>query len=114
MNIKQGEVYWVNFSPAVGSELKGLHPGVVIQSSDINDSGINTVVVVGVTSNMKLKKIPGNVFLRKGDCNLPKDSVVNVSQIHAMDRSRIKEKIGTLSELQLEHVFFGLDILFNR
>jgi mRNA interferase MazF len=113
-SVKQGDIYWINFSPAIGSELKGKHPGVIIQSSDINQSLISTVVVIGISSNLKLKDVNGNVFLKKGTGGLSKDSVVNISQVHTIDKSRLRKKMGRLSKTQVEYIFFGLDLLFDR
>lgn len=115
MKIVQGEIYWVNFSPSTGSELSDMHPALVLQTTLINATRINTVVVTGITSNMKLAKIPGNVVLRKKDIpGLTHDSVVNVSQLFTIDKSRLEGRIGIVSGQMLEEVFGGIDWLFGR
>lgn len=75
MTIKQGDIFWIDLDDPKGSERGFRHPHVVIQNDVFNKSRINTVVVCALTSNLKLAEAPGNVLLKKGDANLPKDSV---------------------------------------
>ena len=91
MVIRKGSVYWVDFSPAKGSEPMGRRPGLVIQKYILNDSKLNTVIVVAIMSTLKFGELPGNVILRKGEANLPKKSVVNMTQIKTVDKARIAE-----------------------
>ena len=92
----QGDVYWVQFGSPKDSEPAGKRPVVVIQNDLLNRSNIRTTVVVLITSNLKLAAVPGNVRLNKGAANLPKPSVVVVSQMATIDISRLLKKIGTL------------------
>ena len=114
MSIKQGELYWINFSPSTGSELKGRHPALIIQSTHINQTAIGTTVAVGISSNLKLKDVPGNVFIKKGEGALPKDSVANVSKLFTISKSRLGKKIGLLPSQYLGKIFEGIDMLFGR
>ena len=113
MVIRDGSIYWVDFSPAKGSEPKGRRPGLVIQNNILNDSKINTVVMVAITTTLKFGDLPGNVVLRKGEANLPKKCVVNVTQIKSVDKKSIKEEIGTLSAQRLQEVRDGLKLILN-
>ena len=79
MVIKQGEIYWVDLAEPKGSEPGYRHPHIVIQNNLFNDSRINTTVVCSLTSNLNRAKAPGNVLLNKGEANLSKQSVVNIS-----------------------------------
>ena len=92
----QGDVYWVQFGSPKDSGPAGKRPVVVIQNDLLNRSNIRTTIVILITSNLKLATVPGNVRLKKGTANLPKPSVVVVSQIATIDKSRLLEKIGTL------------------
>jgi len=92
----QGDVYWVQFGSPKDSGPAGKRPAVVIQNDLLNRSNIRTTIVVLITSNLKLSAVPGNVHLKKGTANLPKPSVVVVSQMATIDKSRLIEKIGTL------------------
>lgn len=113
MVIRNGTIYWVDFSPAKGSEPKGRRPGLVVQNNILNDSNLNTVVMVAITSTMKFGDLPGNVVLRKGEVNLPRKCVVNVTQIKSVDKKSIKEKIGTLSSQKLEQVREGIKLILE-
>jgi len=86
----------------------------VIQSNVFNASNINTVVVCALTSNLKWAKSPGNVRLEKGEGNLPKDSVVNITQIETVDKSCLDEKIGTLSPSKVKQILDGIKLLIKQ
>jgi mRNA interferase MazF len=89
--IHQGDVYWINLGTPKGSEPGYRHPYVVIQNDVFNCSRISTVVVCTLTSNLKRAESPGNVLLEKGEANLTKQSVVNITQIFTIDKSRLVE-----------------------
>ena len=100
MVIKQGEIYWVDLTEPRGSEPGYRHPHIVIQNNLFNASLINTIVVCSLTSNLSRAKAPGNVLLNKGEANLPKKSVVNISQIFTVNKSDglVKSREMTLFE----------------
>jgi mRNA interferase MazF len=112
-SVRQGELFWVDFGDPDGPEPGYNHPCVVIQNDIFNQSKINTVVVCLITSNLRLAKAPGNVYLQKGEGNLPKDSVVNISQIITIDRSLLRDKIGTLSRLITEKIIDGVKLIIE-
>ncbi|MBW1898176.1 MAG: type II toxin-antitoxin system PemK/MazF family toxin [Deltaproteobacteria bacterium] len=111
MVIKQGDVFWIDFGEPAGSEPGYRHPHVVIQNNLFNRSRINTVVVCTLTSNLKRAAAPGNVLLKKGEANLPKESVVNISQVFTVNKSDLIEKIGTLSKERLYQILKGIKLL---
>ena len=111
MVIKQGDVYWIDFDEPTGSELGYRHPHVVIQNNIFNHSRIHTVVVCSLTSNLKRSDSPGNVTLKKGEADLPKKSVVNISQIFTVNKSDLSEKIGTLSKQRIAQILDGIRLL---
>jgi mRNA interferase MazF len=113
MVIRQGSIYWVDFSPGKGSEPLGRRPGLVIQNDILNDSKLNTVIMLAITSTMKFGELPGNVILRKGESNLPKKCVINTTQIKSVDKTSIKEKIGTLSKKRMDEINEGLKLVMN-
>ena len=113
MVVKQGEIYWVDLGEPSGSEPGYRHPHVVIQNNIFNSSKINTVVVCSLTSNMKRGKAPGNVTLRKGEANLSKKSVVNISQIFTVNKCDLIEKIGQLSENRICEILDGIKLLIE-
>ena len=101
--MRQGELYWLRFG-GQGSEPSGRRPAMVIQHDRFNRSAIQTTIVAAVTSNLKMAGVPGNVRLKKGEANLPLASVINMTQIRTIDRSRLDERIGTLSPLRIHQV----------
>ncbi|MCG2813638.1 MAG: type II toxin-antitoxin system PemK/MazF family toxin [Thermodesulfovibrionales bacterium] len=113
MTIKQGDIYWINLVAPKGSEPGYRHPHVVIQNNIFNLSRINTIVVCALTSNLKRAAAPGNVLLKKGEGNLPKDSVVNISQVITVNKSDLTEKIGSLSPAKLKEIIEGVTLLIE-
>ena len=111
MVINQGDVFWIDLGPPTGSSPGYRHPHVVIQNNLFNRSRLNTVLVCGLTSNLQRSKTPGNVLLEKGEGNLPKQSVVVVSQIFTVDKTQLDEHIGTLAKRRLRQVLDGLKLL---
>ena len=110
--IRHGDVFWVVFGGS-GSEPRGRRPAVVIQHDRFNRSAIATTVVAAVTSNLRLAGAPGNVRLRKGEANLPRACVVNVSQLGTIDRERLVDRVGTLSTTRVDEIRHGLALLFG-
>jgi mRNA interferase MazF len=113
MVINQGDICWVVLGQPSGSGPGYRHPHVVIQNNLFNQSRIHTVVVCTLTSNLKRAESPGNVLLAKGEANLPKKSVVNVSQIFTVDKSDLTEKIGTLSPTRVAQIVAGVRLLLE-
>ena len=111
MVIEQGEIYWVDIGEPSGSAPGYRHPHIVIQNNLFNSSNINTVVMCALTSNLKRGLSPGNVVLKKGEANLPKKSVVNITQIYTVDKNDLFEKIGKVSSERLKEILLGLQLL---
>jgi mRNA interferase MazF len=110
--MRQGEVYWLRFA-GHGSEPEGRRPALVVQHDRYNRSAIQTTVVAAVTSNLRLGAVPGNVRLRKGEANLPRASVVNVTQLRTVDRERLVERLGNLAPARVREVLDGLALVFG-
>ncbi len=108
----QGQVYWLCFA-GDGSEPQGRRPAVVVQHDRFNQSAINTSVVAAITSNLRLAAMPGNVRLRKREANLPRPSVVNVTQLRTVDRERLTELVGRLSPNRLAEVLSGIALVLG-
>jgi mRNA interferase MazF len=87
---------------------------VVIQGDALNRSRIATVVCVPLTSNLRWAEAPGNVLLPAETTNLPKDSVANVSQVVALDKAELAERVSKLSLADLELLLSGLDVVLGR
>jgi mRNA interferase MazF len=113
MTIKQGDIFWVKLRAPKGSEPGFRHPHVVIQNDVFNASHINTVVICALTTNLKRAQAPGNVTLSKGEANLTKKSVVNISQVVTVNKSDLKDKIGSLSSEKTKKIIEGIKLLVD-
>ncbi|MDD5189606.1 MAG: type II toxin-antitoxin system PemK/MazF family toxin [Dehalococcoidales bacterium] len=113
MVINQGDIFWIELGLPSGSEPAYRHPHVVIQNNIFNKSRINTVVVCSLTSNLQRAVSPGNVLLDKGEAGLPKQSVINVTQIFTVDKQDLTQKIGTISQQRFEQVLKGLELVIT-
>lgn len=113
-DVRQGQVYWLDFGPAAGSAPAERHPCVVVQNDIFNRSAIATSVVCLITSNLSRADAPGNVLLKKGEANLPKAGVVNVSQILTVEKADLVECTGKLSGAAAGAMRDGLRLLFDR
>jgi mRNA interferase MazF len=113
LTIRQGDIFWVDLGEPEGSEPGYRHPHVVMQNNVFNKSKIGTVVVCALTSNLQRATAPGNVLLKKGEANLKKESVVNISQIVTLNKSDLVEKIGTLSPARMKQIIEGLKLLIE-
>ncbi len=111
MVIEQGEIYWVDLGEPSGSEPGYRHPHIVIQNNLFNASKINTVVVCALTSNINRALAPGNVLLNEGEANLPKKSVVNISQMYTVNKGDLTERIGKVSDKRFSEILEGIKLL---
>ena len=111
--VRQGDVYWLAFGAPHDSAPAGRRPALVIQHDRFNRSAISTTVVAAITSNLRLAAMPGNVRLPRGEAGLPQHCVVNVSQIRAVDRTRLDGRLGALGAAKLRQVLQGLALLLG-
>ena len=111
MVIRRGELWWASLPDPTGSMPGYRRPVVIVQANDFNSSGIRTVLAAIVTSNLRVVNAPGNVGLPSKGTGLSKASVVNVSQLLAVDKRFLTEKIGRLTLAQMEEVDAGLRLV---
>lgn len=114
MVISQGDVCWASLQDPVGSGPGLRRPVIVVQGDAFNASRIATTVIVPLTSNVRLAAAPGNVALAAAATGLPRDSVANVSQIVAIDRALLTERVGRVNDALLGRVLAGIDLLLGR
>ncbi len=112
--ISQGDVWWADLAEPVGSAPGYRRPVIVVQSDSFNRSSLRTVVAVPLTSNLRWATAPGNVRLTPRATGLGRDSVANVSQLVALDKSILTERVGKLSSSKLELVLAGIDTVLGR
>jgi mRNA interferase MazF len=106
--IHRGDIYWIELGVEHGAVPPIAHPHVVLQDDVFNFSRIASVVVCALTSNRERAQEPGNVLLEVGEGNLPQQSVVVVSQVSAVEKTRLGPYIGTLSPERIQQVLGGL------
>jgi len=114
MVIAQGEVWWADLPAPIGSGPGFRRPVLVVQGDALNASRVATVVCVPLTSNLRWADAPGNVLLMANATGLAKDSVANVSQIIALDKVVLTERVGKLSRAKTDLVLSGVDVILGR
>ena len=108
MEIARGEVWWADLPEPTGSAPGHRRPVLIVQSDTFNRSRIAIATVVALTANIRLLDAPGNVLLPAKASGLPRDSVVNVSQILTIHRDVLTERVRALSPALLKQVNDGL------
>ena len=111
--MRRGEIWWASLPDPQGSGPGFRRPVLVIQDNPFNESRIRTVVVTAVSSNLRLAEAPGNVLLNEDESKLPKDSVINVSQILAVDKSFLTEQVSVLRVDVMASVDAGLRLVLG-
>lgn len=96
--MKRGEVWWVEFDPAVGSEIRKTRPAVIL-SNDAANRNLARVVVVPLTSNTG-RIYPGEALVSPSG----QKSKAMADQIMAADKARLKNQIDTLSSADMNAV----------
>ncbi len=109
--VNRGDVFWVGPDESRGSVPGSAHPHVVVQDDVFNHSRIGTVVVCALSSNLRRASEPGNVLLDPGEGDLTRQSVVVVSQVSTLYKTRLGERIGTLSHERVEQILAGMRFL---
>lgn len=103
MVVKRGDIFYADLSPVVGSEQGGIRPVIIIQN-DIGNKYSPTVIVAAITSQINKAKLPTHVEISSEEYGLNKDSVVLLEQIRTLDKKRLKEKIGHMSDEDMAKV----------
>jgi len=111
--VKRGEVWWAELPEPGGSEPGFRRPVLVMQSDDFNRSRIGTTVAAAITSNLALAAAPGNVGLPRRESGLPRDSVVNVSQLATLEKTFLSARIGRVTDSLLRQVEDGLRLVLS-
>lgn len=111
--MRRGEIWWAEFGAPVGSEPAYERPVLIVQSDRWNLTRLRTVITLGFTANLAAARYDGNVALDAAATALPQDSVVNVTQIAAIDRARLVRKVGELSSAAMEQVDDGLRLVLD-
>ena len=109
----RGEVWWADLPDPVASEPGYRRPVLIVQSDAFNRSRINTVIAAVISSNVRLAAAPGNVQLAARESGLPKDSVVNVSQLITVDKSFLTKRVGQVSSRTMQAIENGMRLVLE-
>lgn len=109
----RGDIWWATLPEPTGAMPGHRRPVLIVQADSFNRSRIQTIVVVTLTSNLRLAAAPGNVLLSSKATGLDRDSVVNVSQMLTVDRTMLTDRITSLSSSQMEAVERGLRLILD-
>ncbi len=101
--VKRGDIFYADLSPVVGSEQGGIRPVIIIQN-DIGNRYSPTVIVAAITSQINKAKLPTHVEISS------EDSVVLLEQVRTLDKRRLKEKIGHMTDDDMDKVDVALMI----
>lgn len=112
--INQGDIYWVTHENPNDPQNAIPHPYVVVQENLFNHSRISTVIACALTSNIRrTSDTPGNILLDVGEGNLPKQSVVEISKVSSIEKSRLGDYVGRLSEARMAQIWQGMRFLYT-
>ena len=106
-------MWWADLEEPRGSEPGFRHPILVVQANAFNRSRLSTVVGVMLTSTTRLVQAPGNVLLPAQGTGLPRNSVVNVTQIVTIDEDDLDSRVGQLSPRLMARVEAGLRLVLG-
>ena len=111
--MRRGEIWWAELPEPTGSGPGYRRPLLIVQSNDFNKSNINTIIAAVITTNIRLAAAPGNIRLSTRSSKLPKDSVINVSQVITIDKSFLTEKVYSVSSKIMSQVDEGLRLVLG-
>ena len=109
----RGEIWWADLGLPFGSKPGFNRPVVILQDNSFNKSKIRTIIVLSISTNLLLADAPGNILLKKEESGLPKDGVINVSQISTIDKQRLTKKIGIISRASVEKIDVGIKLILG-
>ena len=109
VTILRGDLFYADLSPVIGSEQGGVRPVVIIQN-DIGNKFSPTTIVAAITSVKNKSSMPTHVNVGKDVGGLPKDSVILLEQIRTIDKKRLREKIGRMTDAKMKEIDKALGI----
>ena len=105
--VKRFEIYFVEFDPTKGSEISKTRPGVIISPDEMNNA-LNTVIIAPLTSTLKNYPSRVNCVVKS------KEGQIALDQIRCVDKSRLKNKLAKLLEIEQIEVLNILQKIFSK
>lgn len=112
MSIKRGDIYYADLSPVVGSEQGGIRPVLIVQN-DVGNKFSPTVIAAAITSQRFKTTLPTHIQVNADECGLTKDSIVLLEQVRTIDKKRLKERMGNLTQNDMRKINKGLTVSFG-
>lgn len=109
VTIKRGDIFLANLEPIKGREQGGIRPVLIIQN-DISNKYSPVTIIAAITSKIFEKEFPTNIFIKKENSGLDKDSTIMLNQIRTIDNSRLIKKVGSLDNFTIEKVDSAIKI----
>lgn len=106
----RGEIYLADLNPVVGCEQGGIRPVLVVQN-DIGNTYSPTVIAAAITSKNTKKSLPTHINIKHRD-GLPRNSTILLEQVRTLDKTRLIQKLCSLSEKEMDDVNRALHVSF--
>lgn len=100
--VRRGQIWWVDFNPARGSEQQGMHPALVVQN-DVGNEVAPTTIVIAMTTNIR-RVFPFTVMIPAAESGLPRDNLANAAQMLTVDKTRLRDRAGQVSDSTLSEI----------
>jgi mRNA interferase MazF len=104
---RRGEIYWLDFSPAAGVEMRDPHPALIVQN-DVGNQASAATIVLAITSNLRVAQLPVGVHIEPHESGLPRPSVVHAGHVYTVDKARLGQRVGRLSAAKMQQVDIAL------
>ena len=111
-NVRRGDIFYADLSPVVGSEQGGTRPVLIVQN-DTGNRHSPTVIAAAITSQLGKARLPTHITVPGREVGLAKDSVVLLEQIRTLDKRRLREHMGRLSDEQMSRVNEAIAVSFG-
>lgn len=105
----RGEIYYVAFDPALGSEARKTRPALVLQNNRANRTS-PIIIVAPITSKLSVRPYPTDVVIRAPEAGLSVNSAAQLNLIHAVDRQRLRQRLGAVSPETMARVNLAIQV----
>lgn len=112
MTVKRGDIYYADLSPVIGSEQGGVRPVLIVQN-DVGNKFSPTVIAAAITSQRFKTNLPTHIRVNADECGLARDSIVLLEQVRTLDKKRLKERMGTLDDEDMNKINQALSVSFG-
>ncbi len=110
---RRGEIWWADLGEPRGSGPGYRRPVLIVQDDHFNRSHLATVLILSLTSNLKYAELPGNLFLPKEQSGLAKDSVINATQLTAINKIWLEELVTQLPRQMMDEIDHSLRLVLD-